>query len=269
MTPEQLRQYLSFYQDLGVNSIYRRKPVTKTLPIELPATPPSGDTLQKIVDDIELNDETFPYLGVGEISVLGGIPVRLFRISFSGEHAYELSVPADYGNMVARALMQAGEEFGIAPYGIEALSVMRIEKGHVAGGELNGTTTAADLGLGRMMSTKKDYIGRMMAGREGLIAKDREQVVGIRPVDPSDRLRAGSHLLNRSDKPSLDNDQGYITSVAYSPMIGRWIGLALLKGGRERHGEIVKVFDGLRNIHMYGEICDPMHYDRENKKLHA
>ena len=67
----------------------------------------------------------------------------------------------------ARALMQAGSEFGIAPYGVEALSVMRIEKGHVAGGELNGTTTAADLGLGRMMSSKKDYIGRMMAGREG------------------------------------------------------------------------------------------------------
>ena len=122
-----------------------------------------------------LNDQTFPYLAAKEISVLGGIPARLFRISFSGEHAYELSVPADYGNMAARALMQAGEEFGITPYGVEALSVMRIEKGHVAGGELNGTTTAADLGLGTMMSTKKDYIGRMMAAREGLVDQDRER----------------------------------------------------------------------------------------------
>ena len=89
------------------------------------------------------------------ISVLGGIPARLFRISFSGEHAYELSVLADYGNMAARALMKAGEEFGIVPYGVEALSVMRVEKGHVAGGELDGTTTAGDLGLGKMMSRRR------------------------------------------------------------------------------------------------------------------
>ena len=113
------------------------------------AGPKARATLQKIVDDVELNDTTFPYLAAKEITILGGIPARLFRISFSGEHAYELSVPADYGNMAARALMQAGEEFGIVPYGVEALSVMRIEKGHVAGGELNGTTTAGDLGLGK------------------------------------------------------------------------------------------------------------------------
>jgi sarcosine oxidase subunit alpha len=82
----------------------------------------------KIVDGITLNDETFPYLAAKEISVLGGMSARLFRISFSGEHAYELAVPADYGNLVARSIMQAGEEFGIAPYGIEALSIMRIER---------------------------------------------------------------------------------------------------------------------------------------------
>jgi methylglutamate dehydrogenase subunit C len=233
------------------------------------AGPKARPTLQKIVDDVTLSDETFPYLAAKEISILGGMTARLFRISFSGEHAYELSVPADYGNLVARAVMQAGEEFGITPYGIEALSVMRIEKGHVAGGELNGTTTAADLGLARMMSTKKDYIGRMMAGREGMVAKDREAVVGIRPVDKTDRIRAGSHLLKKDDEPSLAKSQGYIASVAYSPMLGYWLGMALLKNGRERHGEIVKVFDGLRNIHMYAEICDPMHYDKENKKLHA
>ncbi|HTN98860.1 MAG TPA: sarcosine oxidase subunit alpha family protein [Nordella sp.] len=233
------------------------------------AGPKARPTLQKIVDDVTLDDKTFPYLAAKEISILGGITARLFRISFSGEHAYELSVPADYGNLVARAIMQAGEEFGITPYGVEALSVMRVEKGHVAGGELNGTTTADDLGLGRMMSTKKDYIGRMMAGREGLVAKDRQVVIGIRPVDKADRIRAGSHLLKKDDAPSLAGSQGYITSVSYSPTLGYWLGLALCSRGRERHGEIVKVFDGVRNIHMYAEICDPMHYDKENKKLHA
>jgi sarcosine oxidase subunit alpha len=233
------------------------------------AGPFARATLQKTIDGLTLDDTTFPYLAARELSVLGGIPARLFRISFSGEHAYELSVPADYGSLAARALMQAGAEFAIVPYGVEALSVMRIEKGHVAGGELNGTTTAGDLGLGRMMSTKKDYIGRMMASRDGLMAAEREVVVGIRPLRKSDRLRAGSRLLARDSNPSLANDQGYVTSVAYSPMLETWLGLALLKRGRERHGEVVKVFDGLRGIHMLAEICDPVHYDRENRKLHG
>ena len=233
------------------------------------AGPKARATLQKIVDMATLDDTSFPYLAAKEITILGGMTARLFRISFSGEHAYELAVPADYGNLVARALMQAGEEFGIVPYGIEALSIMRIEKGHVAGGELNGTTTAGDLGLGKMMSSKKDYIGRMMAAREGLVDKNRQCVVGIRPCDVRDKIRAGSHLLKKDDAPSMANDQGYISSVAWSPMLNMWLGLALLSNGRERYGEVVKIFDGIRSIHMYGVICDPMHYDRENRKLHA
>ena len=233
------------------------------------AGPKSRATLQKIVDGLILSDETVPYLAALPVTVLGGIPARLFRISFSGEHAYELAVPADYGNMVARSLMQAGEEFGITPYGVEALSIMRIEKGHVAGGELNGTTTAADLGLGKMMSTKKDYIGRMMAQREGLTDPARACVVGIRPVDTRDKLRSGSHLLTRGTRPSMAVDQGYITSVAWSPMLNMWLGLALLANGRNRIGEVVHVFDGLRNIHMLGEICEPMHFDKDNARLHG
>ena len=146
------------------------------------AGPKARATLQKIVDGVTLDDTSFPYLAAKEISVLGGMKARLFRISFSGEHAYELAVPADYGNMAARSIMQAGDEFGITPYGIEALSIMRIEKGHVAGGELNGTTTAADLGLGKMMSSKKDYIGRMMAAREGLTTRTGNVSSGSSPL---------------------------------------------------------------------------------------
>jgi methylglutamate dehydrogenase subunit C len=233
------------------------------------AGPKARATLQKIVDGLTLNDETVPYLAAKEISILGGMNARLFRISFSGEHAYELAVPADYGNMVARAIMQAGAEFNIVPYGVEALSMMRIEKGHVAGGELNGTTTAGDLGLGKMMSSKKDYIGRMMATREGLVDPARQCVVGIKPVDRSDKIRSGAHLLNKNDAPSMAVDQGYICSVAWSPMLNVWLGLALLSNGRARHGEVVKVFDGLRGHHYLAEICDPVHFDPENRRLHA
>src|SRR4029079_1188849 len=94
---------------------------------------------------------------------LGDIPARIFRLSFSGELAYELAVPANRGDGVVRALMRAGQAFGAVAYGTEALGVLRIEKGHVAGNELNGQTTAADLGLGRMISAKKDFIGRIIA----------------------------------------------------------------------------------------------------------
>jgi heterotetrameric sarcosine oxidase alpha subunit len=232
------------------------------------AGPQSRATLQKIVAE-DLSDEAFPYLGAQEVTVLGQIRGRLFRISFSGELAYELSVPADFGDAVVRALMDAGQEFGIEPYGTEALSVMRIEKGHVAGGELNGTTTAYDLGLGRMMSTKKDYIGRMMATREAFHREDREQFVGLRPVDRKARIRAGAHLLTMGDEPSMANDRGYVTSVAYSPMLEQWVGLGLLKRGRERIGEVVRVWDGLRNEYLDAEVSDPVFYDKEHAKLHA
>jgi methylglutamate dehydrogenase subunit C len=232
------------------------------------AGPMARATLAKVVAD-DLSDEAFPYLAARPVTVLGAIKARLFRISFSGELAYELSVPADYGEAVVRSIMQAGAEFGIAPYGTEALSVMRIEKGHVAGSELNGTTTASDLGLGRMMSTKKDYIGRVMAGREAFLRPDRAQFVGLRPLDASDRIRAGSHLLTRGTEPSMDNDQGYVTSVAFSPMLGQWIGLALLKGGSARHGETVLVWNGLSNVHLLAEVVEPCFYDKEHKKLHG
>ena len=116
----------------------------------------------------DISNEAFPYLAVGEVSVCGGTPARLFRLSFSGELAYEIAVPARFGDLLVRAIMDAGAPFGIAPYGTEALGVLRIEKGHPAGGELNGQTTAHDLGMGKMLSTKKDFIGRFMAARPAL-----------------------------------------------------------------------------------------------------
>jgi sarcosine oxidase subunit alpha len=93
--------------------------------------------------------------------------------------------------------------------------------------------------------------------------------VGIRPFDKTDRIRAGAHILKKNDAPSMANDQGYISSVAFSPMLDMWLGLALVENGRERQGEIVKIFDGLRGIHIHGELCDPVHFDKENKRLHA
>jgi len=183
--------------------------------------------------------------------------------------AFEISVPADYGDAVVRMIMAAGEEFGIMPYGTEALSIMRIEKGHVAGGELNGTTTAYDLGLGKMMSTKKDYIGRAMAAREAFHHEGRWNVVGLLPVNKSARITAGSHVLKPQDTPSMAHDQGYVTAVAFSPMLEQWIALGLVNEGRARHGEEVLIWDGLGGNHLRATLCDPVFYDQEHKKLHV
>jgi sarcosine oxidase subunit alpha len=163
--------------------------------------------------------------------------------------------------------MEVGKEYGIAPYGTEALSVMRIEKGHVAGNEINGQTTARDLGLSKMMSAKKEYIGRVMAQREALIAADRPTLVGLKPVDRSERLRAGAHFMPEDVEPNSEHDQGYLTSVAFSQTLGHWIGLGLLAQGTSRHGERVRAYDPVRSADVSVEICDPVFYDSAGEKL--
>jgi len=228
------------------------------------AGPKTRDLLRAIVDPAEdLSNEGFPFMGVREVQLRGGMTARLFRISFSGEMAFEISVPARYGDALARNLMIAGEPFGVTPYGTEALGVMRIEKGHVAGPELNGTTTAGDLGLGKMMSRKKDFIGRVMAGREALVAPDRQVVVGIKPLDKARRLRSGAHIVPQGASAGPETDQGYVASVCYSPVVGQWIGLGLVERGRERIGEIVRAHDPLRGEDYEVEICNPCFYDPE------
>jgi sarcosine oxidase subunit alpha len=216
--------------------------------------------------DVDLSNEALPYMGCREIP-LRGIATRLFRISFSGELAYELAVPARYGAAVLEALMTLCSALGGCPYGTEAQSVMRIEKGHVAGNELNGQTVARDLGLGRMMSTKKDYIGRVMAGRPALMAPDRPTLVGIRPVEKGRSLTAGAHILPGGAAAVAANDQGYVTSVAYSPTCEGWIGLALVVNGPARHGERVRAFDAMRNNDQDVVICSPVFVDSEGVRL--
>ncbi len=234
------------------------------------AGPKSRDLLQKIVDPAhDISDKGFPYLGVGEITVCGGIKARLYRLSFSGERAYELGVPARYGDALIRRLMEAGKEFGVCAYGTEALGVMRIEKGHISGPELNGTTTPADLGLGGMVAKKKDFIGHVLGKRPGLTDPNRPKLVGFRPVDRSERLRAGAHFVARTAFPDQNADEGYMTSVAYSPSNGHWVGLGLLKRGPERIGEIVRAYDPIRGSDILVEVVSPVFVDPEGARVHG
>jgi methylglutamate dehydrogenase subunit C len=233
------------------------------------AGPCARGLLERLLGDtFDVSDAALPYLGCAEF-IWRDVPTRIFRVSFSGELAYELAVPANFGDAAIRAIMDAGAEFGVTPYGVEALSVMRIEKGHVAGNEINGTTTAADLGLGRMMSKKKDFIGRILAQRPGLADPERPALVGIQPIDKTARLRAGAHILALGAEATMENDEGYVTSVAFSPMLGHWIGLALIKRGPARIGECVRAHDPVRSGDIEVALVSPVFFDPEGKRLYG
>jgi glycine cleavage system aminomethyltransferase T len=231
------------------------------------AGPKSRRLLENLLGNaLELSDRAIPYMACSEFS-WNGIPARLFRISFSGELAYELAVPARYGDATIRALMRAGAELGVVPYGTESLGVLRIEKGHVAGNELNGTTTAHDLGLGKMQSLKKDFIGRVLAGRPGLIDPLRPTLVGLKPMSAQVRIHSGSHLFTRDSPATLEEDQGFVSSVAYSPTLKHWIGLGFLRGGMAREGEQIRVLDPLRGVDVDAMVTSPIFYDPAGARL--
>ncbi len=234
------------------------------------AGPNSRKLLRKIVDaEFDISNEAFPFMACGNITVCGGLRARLFRISFSGELAFEIAVPARYGDALMRRLMKDGEEFNVTPYGTEALGVMRIEKGHAAGNELNGTTTALNLGMGRMVSKKKDSIGSVLSERPGLNADDALKLVGIKPLNKSDKVTAGGHLMNAQGPVDAAHDQGYVTSAAFSPSLDSMIGLAFLKSGEVRMGERLRLVSPVTDLTVEVEVVSAHFVDPEGERLRA
>jgi sarcosine oxidase subunit alpha len=231
------------------------------------AGPLARQILASVVDGSDVSNEALPYMGVLQTTVLGGIAARVFRLSFSGELGFEIAVPRSHGDRLVRALMAAGKPVNITPYGTEALGVMRIEKGHVSGNELNGHTSAHDLGLGRMASTKKDYVGRVMSQRPAFRSADRQVLAGFRPVDPGVRFRAGAHFLTPGSPAETRFDEGYMTSVAFSPSLGHWIGLGMLRGGSDRIGDRIRAYDPVRGGDTEVEVCAPTFIDPDGVRL--
>lgn len=232
------------------------------------AGPNSRRVLEKIVDQ-DISNDAFPFMACANITVCRGLRARLFRISFSGELAYEIAVPTAYGDALIRKIMEAGAEYDITPYGTEALGVMRIEKGHAAGNELNGTTTAQNLGMGRMVSKKKDSIGSILSERDGLNRDDDLRQIGIKPVDPAAPVPAGAHLMSLTGPVDAAHDQGYVTSACYSPCLGHAIALGFLKNGSERLGERMRLVSPLTKVETEIEIVSPHFIDPEGGRLRA
>lgn len=234
------------------------------------AGPKSRQLIQRLCgEQVDFSNETVPFMAFRDVELIGSMKARVYRISFSGELAYEVAVPAAFGRALAELMMREGADLGVTPYGTEALAVMRIEKGHVAGAELNGNTTAANLGLGQLLSRKKTFIGRVLAQREALVDPARPVLVGLVAGDGAPRLRAGAHIVGDVSEPGPDDALGYVTSVCFSPVMGRWIGLALVSGGRERMGGTVRVYDPLREGIYRTTICSPHFYDPEGVRQRA
>ncbi|WP_394199606.1 sarcosine oxidase subunit alpha family protein [Litoreibacter albidus] len=234
------------------------------------AGPNSRKLLQKIVDtDFDISNDAFPFMACANITVCGGLRARLFRISFSGELAFEIAVPSRYGDALMRKLMKEGQEFDVTPYGTEALGVMRIEKGHAAGNELNGTTTALNLGMGRMVSKAKDSIGSKLSGRPGLNEENALMQVGIKPVDRTHKITAGAHLMAADGAVDAAHDQGYVTSACYSPTLETMIGLAFLKRGSERLGERMRLVSPVTDLTVEVEVVSAHFVDPEGERVRA
>jgi sarcosine oxidase subunit alpha len=207
-----------------------------------------------------------PFMGCAELDI-AGVPGRVFRISFSGEQGYELAVPTRYGAALFDRLLAEVEALGGCAYGMEALNVLRVEKGFITHAEIHGRVTADDVGLGRMVSAKKDCIGKAASLRPGFVEPGREQLVGLIPVDRADVLSAGAHLYNETAAPVRENNQGYVTSVAPSVTMGHWLGLGFLKNGRARHGDVVRMIDGLRGHKVSVKVVDPVFYDPDGGRM--
>ena len=229
------------------------------------AGPQSRTVLQTLAGTTGISNEALPFMGTMEALLCGSLPARLFRISFSGEMAYEIAVPARHGEALAAALLAAGA----TPYGLEALNVLRLEKGHAVGAELNGQTSAADLGLGKMLSKKKDFVGRSLSQRPALLDPDRPCIVGLRPLTPGATLQAGAHLVPAGAAATAANDHGHITSAAHSATLGRTIALALLAGGTRRTGEIFRAVNPIQGTETEVEIVSPIFHDPAGTALHG
>ncbi|MFN8620006.1 MAG: 2Fe-2S iron-sulfur cluster-binding protein [Chloroflexota bacterium] len=226
------------------------------------AGPRSRDVLAALAPDLDASATAFPFMTWRDATV-AGIPARVFRISFSGELAYEINVAWWHGRALWDAAMTAGAPFGITPYGTEAMHVLRAEKGYpIIGQETDGSVTPDDLGMGRMVSTKKPFIGDRSLKRSDTVRPGRKQLVGLLPVDPTDLPPEGAQLVADPDLAPPMPMLGHITSAYRSDALGRTFALALVKDGRARIG--TTVYAPLPDRTVAAVVTSPVLFDPEN-----
>ena len=232
------------------------------------AGPNSRSLLQKLFPDTDVSDEGLPFMGYVEGNLFG-VHARIFRISFSGELAYEVNVESDNGNFMWEKINEVGKEFAIQPYGTEALSTLRIEMGHVAGSELDGRTIPYDNGLQGLISKKKDFIGKRSLNREAFIAEDRQKVVGVVPLDKKTSIPEGSHLVKEANAKLPNPKLGHISASCWSVEYNNPFSLAILYDGKNMIGQKLFALSPLRNKSIPVEIISSHYVDPKGERVRS
>ncbi|BBH15811.1 sarcosine oxidase subunit alpha [Nocardioides baekrokdamisoli] len=229
--------------------------------------PKSREVIAKVAPDLDVSNEAFGFMTFTETTLASGIQARVCRISFSGELAFEINVSGWYGKAVWEDVYAAGAEWGITPYGTETMHVLRAEKGYpIVGQDTDGTVTPQDAGMDWIVSKAKDFIGNRSYTRDDTARTDRKHLVGVLPVDRTTVLPEGAQLV--AVGTPLDQKpvrmEGHVTSSYRSVALERPFGLALIKGGRDRIGEILLATVGDQMIEV--EVAPTVLYDPEGTK---
>ena len=231
------------------------------------AGPNSRRVLEKVGCDTGLGADDFPFMSFRD-ATLGGLPVQIFRVSFSGELAFEINVDSGYALGLWETLMEAGQEFDITPYGTETMHVLRAEKGFViVGQDTDGSVTPVDLRMNWMLSKTKDYLGRRSLARPDCLRGDRKQFVGLLSEDGKTVIPEGAQLVDDPNAARPVPMCGHVSSSYMSACLGHPIALALVAGGHSRKGEIIHatLADG---SFVPVRITSPVFYDPKNERQH-
>jgi len=232
------------------------------------AGPNSRNLLKKLFPDVDVSNESLPFMGFLEAD-LYGVPARIFRISFSGELAYEINVESGYGIFMWEKIIELGNEMGIEPYGTEALSTLRIEMGHVAGSEIDGRTISSDLSLEGMLSKKKDFIGKRSLNKKAFLDPRRNKIVGVVPVDKKTMIPEGSHLVINHNAGLPNPKLGHISASCWSVEYNNPFSLAILQDGKKMIGEKLFAVSPLKNTNIQVEIVSSHYVDPKGSRVRS
>ena len=232
------------------------------------AGPKSRAMLAKLFPDLDVSNEALPFMGYREGNLFG-IKAKIFRISFSGELAYEINVVSNRGLFMWEKMMEVGKEFNIQPYGTEALSTLRIEMGHVAGPELDGRTIPYDVSLEGLVSKKKDFIGKRSLQKEAFNNSNRQKIVGLIPTDKKTSIPEGAHLVVDKNAKLPNPKLGHVSSSCWSVENNNPFSLAILKNGKNMIGKKLFAVSPLKNSAIEVEVISSHYVDHEGKRVRS
>jgi sarcosine oxidase subunit alpha len=230
--------------------------------------PRAREVLAPLVDGLDISAAALPHMAVAH-GTLRGIPMMLFRVSFTGELGFEVNVPADRGADALEAICAAGAAHGLTPYGTETMHVLRAEKGFIIiGQDTDGTVTPDDVGLAWAIGkTKPDFVGKRALARPAMRSPDRKQLVGLLTRDPKVVLEEGAQVVEVPGQAPPMKLIGHVTSSYASATLGRSIALAVVAGGRARIGQTLHV--PMPGGEIPVEVCAPVFYDPKGARLNV